>query len=278
MDKLTCKSCGHLFEGNFCNQCGEKVIRKEDRKLRYFLGELFNALTFADNKLFRTLKLMLLKPGQLSGNYVEGKRKAFMKPLGIFFLGNLIYFLFPFVNTFTTSLEIQTGNSFIYSEMAEKWTQEAVEERGIAYEEYEQMYNTKTAELSKLLLIVMALFLALFFAIIHLGSNKNLLADHLTMSLELMGFMLFYGIQMLYLVITLLIAVSPFNLQFLFSNFYLSLILILMLTYFFFGMERIFYKFGWVRSSINTLLCLSAVVVSLEMYRGLLFFITFWSM
>jgi hypothetical protein len=29
----TCKSCGHAFEGTYCNQCGEKVYREEDKSI-----------------------------------------------------------------------------------------------------------------------------------------------------------------------------------------------------------------------------------------------------
>ena len=277
METHTCKSCGTSFTGNYCNHCGEKVIRQEDRKLKHFLGDFINAITFADNKLLRTVKTMLIAPGKLSADFVEGKRKKYMKPISIFFLANLFYFLFPLVNTFTTNLNIQVGDSFIHSKLAESWVSNEISTRDIPFTEYEFLYDTKTAELSKLLIILMALLMAGFFSIIHLGSRRNLLADHLTIGLELMAFILIYSLQVVSFILMLLVLISP-DLQYLFSNFYLTAISMSMLLYYFLKMERNFYGFSWSRSIVNTLLCTLALYVSLELYRGLLFFITFWSL
>ncbi len=200
-----------------------------------------------------------------------------MKPISLFFLANLIYFLFPLVNTFTTNLSIQVNDAFVHSEIASGWVQEEIAERDMTFEEYEFLYDTKTAELSKLLLILMVLLMALFFWLIHIGSKRNLLADHLTTSLELMSFILFYCIQLYSLILLLMITISPVDLQFLFSNFYLTFFIVIFLAFFFIHLERTFYEFGWVRSIVNVILCIGAFTLSLQLYRGLLFFITFWS-
>lgn len=277
METHTCKSCGTSFSGNYCNHCGEKVIRQEDRELKHILGEFINAVTFADNKLFRTIKTILITPGKLSADFVEGKRRNYMKPVSVFFLANLIYFLFPVVNTFTTNLNIQVGPNFIHSQLAERLVTNEITELDISFSKYELLYDTKTAELSKLLIILMAFLLTGFFSIIHLGSKRNLLADQLTISLELMSFILIYSLQVVSVILMLIVIISP-DLQFLFSNFYLTAISMSLLIYFFLRMERTFYEFSWLRSIINTFLCTIAVYVSLELYRGLLFFITFWSL
>lgn len=272
METQTCKSCERQFTGNYCNHCGEKVINQEDRKLKYYLGEFINALTFADNKLWRSLKRLLINPGKLSKDFVEGRRRAYMKPVSIFFLANLVYFLFPFINTFTTNLEIQTV-AFSYSELADQWVNEKVEERNISYEEYADSYDAKTAELSKLFIVAMASILSMFFWPIHIGSKHNLIADHMSAGLEVMSFVLIYCLELIAIVL-LLIKFLGANL---FSDFVITSISLLMLTYFFARMEYTFYGFRGIRLIVNTVLCLVSVVLTLEIYRGLLFFITFWS-
>lgn len=273
METRTCKSCGTKFSGNYCNNCGEKVINQSDRTLKYFFGEFINAITFADNKLWRTLRVILKKPGFLSNEFVEGRRKPYMKPVSIFFLANLIYFLFPLINTFTTPLDIQR-NSFSYSPTVIEWVDATVAERNISYAEYRSVYNTKTTELSKLLLVVFAYMLAILFWPIHLGSRRKYFADHITISLEVMTFILLVVIQ-LFGLIGLIISQFGFN-QFL-TNFYATSFALVGLSYFFYNMERQFYAFKPGRAVINTVLCLSAIMICLIAYRALLFFITFWS-
>lgn len=274
METLTCKTCGNEFSGNYCNNCGEKVIRLEDRKLKHYLGEFINALTFADNKLWRTLKTILLSPGKLSREFVDGRRKNYMKPVSIFFLANLIYFLFPVFNTFTTTLQIQMSG-LPYSPVVEKWVDQEITDRAIEFEAYEKEYNLKTTELSKLLLAIMASIIGLFLWPIHMRSKRNLLADQMTIGQEVMTFLLIYCLQLLG---GLFLIVSFFEIKVnLFSDVTISIVSCLLLLYFFIKVERQFYGFKGLRLIVNALLSVISIVAALFIYRALLFFVTFWS-
>ena len=266
---VTCKSCANRFSGAYCNVCGEKVINDDDRKLKHFLGEFINAITFADNKLWRTLKNIIISPGRYSLDFVEGKRRGYMKPISMFFLANLLYFLIPHFNT---SLNIQT-NDFLHSNVAEKLVQQEVAERGISLENYQSQYDTKTTELSKLLLIMMAIIIAIIFWIIHLGSRHNLIADNLTVGLEFMTFIIIYGTLSTSAILYLL---SFFGLNLL-SDAIMSSLNLILLTYFIARTEYTFYGFRKLRLVLNTFFSLTAIVISLYMYRAFLFFATFWS-
>ena len=103
-----CKNCGNHFIGYYCNICGEKVLGKEDRSFRAFLNSIFLALTLADSRFLKGLWLMVAKPGFLSNEFSEGRKVKYIKPLSIFFLLNLIYFLFPVIQLFNASLRPQS--------------------------------------------------------------------------------------------------------------------------------------------------------------------------
>jgi len=269
---ITCKSCGNQFQGNYCNVCGEKVIRKTDRQLKHFLGEFIKALTFADNKLWRSVILLISSPGKLSKEFVSGRRKPYMRPISLFFLANLIYFLFPLVDTFTTRLDYQL-TSFAHSDIAEQMVSKEIQERGISLQEYKNTYDAKTTELSKLLLILMSLMLAVFFLPIHKGGVHNLLADHVTIGLEIMTFILVYCIQILG-IISLFLSLFQVYIG---NDFTISTISAIIILYFFFRMEKTFYQFKGARLFINTFFTFLAFVFVLYSYRAILFFITFWS-
>ena len=272
--KIACESCGHKFSGNYCNFCGEKVIKEDDRRLKHLFSEVFNAFTFVDSKLWYTLKVMLVSPGRFPRDYVEGRRLRYMRPIALFFMANLIYFLFPLINTFTTDLQIQL-NGFFYSDLATTMVDGFLSTSSSTYEEFELLYNTKTAGFSKLLLIVFVLIQAIFFALIHIGSTKRLMADHVAINMELMSFVLLIGIELMAIFLSVVVLITKWG--FLFSNFYLTGVIIVLLGWYFFHMEKKFYGFKGIRRIINALFCLVSTAVTLMIYRGLLFFITFWS-
>jgi hypothetical protein len=277
LETQTCKSCERQFSGNYCNNCGEKVIDQDDRKLKHYLGEFINALTFADSKFWRTIRSILIHPGRFSKHFIEGKRKAYMKPISVFFLANLLYFLFPLFNTFNTPLQTQiNADSFIHSTLAEEMVLREIANRDVSIDDYTLLYNAKTLELSKLLLILIAIGMSCFFMVIHMP-KKRLFVDHLTINLELMTFVLLFAVQVQGLFLLVLRKYIPRLGNELVSEFMISGIVILLLFYFMYRAERTFYQFERWRSILNALLSIVCFVIILYVYRAILFFITFWS-
>src|SRR5688572_30663310 len=91
----TCKSCNNSFVGLYCNLCGEKIIEVSDRKFKTFFSKVLIATTISDNKFIKSLFLTVKNPGFLSREYIDGRRVAYMRPLQLFFILNIVYFLFP---------------------------------------------------------------------------------------------------------------------------------------------------------------------------------------
>lgn len=269
----SCKNCGHTFTDKFCNSCGEKLITSEDRLLKHFLADLINAFTFADSKLWRTIKTMFIAPGKYSHDFVAGIRIPYMKPISIFFLANLIYFFSPSFNTFNSNLNTQLS-LFNHSKIAMQMVKKEVAARGIEMKDYRIIYDQKTNELSKLLLVIMSAVFGFLFWPIHIGSNKKLLADHFTFGLEAMTFITLFCVILLTVTFSL---VSFFGLH-LATEAILSSCAGILLIYFFYRAEKIFYGFTGFRRILNTIFCFCTVLISLSLYRGFLFFITFWSL
>jgi len=91
----TCKNCHHHFAGKFCNNCGEKVYTEHDKKISHLLEEVVHFSTHFDNRFFRTLKLIFVKPGFVSKEFCEGKRKNYYSPFSLFLVAVFLYLLFP---------------------------------------------------------------------------------------------------------------------------------------------------------------------------------------
>lgn len=88
-----CKNCNTAIrvEDQFCSNCGQK--NREKLTLKVLLGELANAYLSWDSKLFRTLKPLFFKPGEVSKNYLAGRRKNYVAPMRIYLFASVMFFI-----------------------------------------------------------------------------------------------------------------------------------------------------------------------------------------
>ncbi len=108
-----CATCGERLRGAFCSACGEKKIRPEkDLALRKFIEQAVDGFTHFDNKFFRSFGLLLARPGFLTAEYITGRRVKYMKPVQIFILASLLFFVVsPNTGSFYALLEeMQSGH------------------------------------------------------------------------------------------------------------------------------------------------------------------------
>ena len=93
----TCANCGAALAGPFCAQCGQRA------HLHRTLGEVFHeflhGITHFDGKAWKTLPMLLFRPGQLTRSYIEGQRARYIAPVPLFLLVVfLMFFILSFVH------------------------------------------------------------------------------------------------------------------------------------------------------------------------------------
>ncbi|GAB3379755.1 DUF3667 domain-containing protein [Massilia agri] len=86
-----CKNCGVTTNGNFCHQCGQ-ATHLHVPSAREFLHEFMAHYVAIEGKLWRSLKLLLFKPGLLSREYIEGRRVRYVEPLRLYLSFSIIFF------------------------------------------------------------------------------------------------------------------------------------------------------------------------------------------
>lgn len=85
-----CLNCGAKVDGRFCAQCGQAVHAR--RSLVHMAEEVLVGLFNFDTKIWRTLPMVIFRPGTLTNNFVYGKRARYISPLALFLL--CVFFLF----------------------------------------------------------------------------------------------------------------------------------------------------------------------------------------
>lgn len=73
MEQHTCLNCQNIFNGSFCNNCGQKVTHRYS--VAHVLHELVHVFTHADKGIFSFAWNIIRKPGTIALDLVEGRRK-----------------------------------------------------------------------------------------------------------------------------------------------------------------------------------------------------------
>jgi hypothetical protein len=91
----TCTDCGEPTSGKFCSNCGQPT--HVHRSLLHLFEEVLHGVLHFDARIWRTLPLLLLNPGRLTREWIQGRRTRYVSPLAIFlFTVFLMFFLLSF--------------------------------------------------------------------------------------------------------------------------------------------------------------------------------------
>ncbi len=186
---IVCPSCSSVINGRFCSTCGEKKITRKDFTIKHFLEESIEGLTHFDGKFFRSVKTLSIRPGLLTSYFEEGKRVLYMKPLQLFIVCNLIFFLFVSrSNVFSISL----GSYYSYGNYTSFGTKKAIDKRVVNDAEFKQaatLFNEKMNSQSKAFIILFIPFLALLFFLLFF-KKKRYFSLHLVFAAHFFSFLL----------------------------------------------------------------------------------------
>lgn len=89
---LACRNCGTQAPLKFCPECGQETTLHPPT-LGEFLHEFVGHYVALEGALWRTLRLLLLKPGRLTREYLAGRRKQYVLPLRLYLTASFLFFL-----------------------------------------------------------------------------------------------------------------------------------------------------------------------------------------
>ncbi len=92
VDAEPCRNCGTVYFGNFCNECGQEAYTGAPTTLG-FIYEFLTRNLFERGKVHRTLWQLVRHPGGLTVDFLEGRRQRFIRPVRLYFILSVMYFL-----------------------------------------------------------------------------------------------------------------------------------------------------------------------------------------
>jgi hypothetical protein len=89
-EAAACLNCGEPLTGEYCRRCGQKA--RVHRSLGAIGHDLAHSVFHFEGKFWRTLPLLIAKPGELTRRYVAGERARFLSPIATFLLAVFLMF------------------------------------------------------------------------------------------------------------------------------------------------------------------------------------------
>lgn len=94
--EANCLNCGSPLGGPYCAACGQKA--HVHRTLSAIWNDILHSVLHFDGKLWRTLPMLLFRPGELTRRYVHGERARFVSPMALFLFSIFLMFaVFSFI-------------------------------------------------------------------------------------------------------------------------------------------------------------------------------------
>lgn len=77
-----CLNCGAALAGRYCHECGQSA--HVHRTLVSIVHDLLHGVFHFEGKIWRTVPMLVLHPGQLTRRYIDGQRARYVSPLALF--------------------------------------------------------------------------------------------------------------------------------------------------------------------------------------------------
>ena len=113
-----CLNCGTALVGEFCHACGQRA--HVHRTLTAFAHDLLHGVLHLDGKVWRTLPMLVRRPGELTRRYIDGERAKFVSPLALFLFSVFLMFAILTSTLNLNSLTVKSNVSEARIEEAQK--------------------------------------------------------------------------------------------------------------------------------------------------------------
>ncbi|WP_420583282.1 DUF3667 domain-containing protein [Reichenbachiella sp.] len=269
-----CLNCGTPLEGNFCAECGQR-LKGGDRSLKHLFGDLINNLFFVDNRIWVSYRYLVFKPGVMTYEFLEGKRRKFMPPVTLFLFVNVLYFFISPLTDYSLPLSDQIKQP-THGAIATRMVEDRLTEENMEMEDYAEVYNQASDNISKTIMILNVPLMAFFVYLLAIRKRKYYF-DSLIFSMH------FFTVFLLCIVVGVFTAKGYYIVvnQWLGSSvgpwvFWMPTFMMILPLFFAIVSFRRFTQVKWMHAVWSGLLIMVGGMVAQFIYRSIVFFTTFW--
>ena len=90
--QVQCLNCEAPLHGSFCSNCGQRAVPPHPT-IRELVGDAFSEFSGWDGKFAETVRTLVSRPGELTRQWLEGRRVHFISPLRLYLTASLLFFV-----------------------------------------------------------------------------------------------------------------------------------------------------------------------------------------
>ena len=105
-----CLNCGEPLSQHFCPACGQRAI-DPNPTLGEFVHEAAEEFLHWDGKLATTFRLLFTKPGELTREYLAGRRARYLSPLRLYLTFSVLFFALKALTPEPRIVVVRAGTS-----------------------------------------------------------------------------------------------------------------------------------------------------------------------
>jgi hypothetical protein len=277
---IGCANCGSTPVGRFCAACGERQPSADDYSIKSVTHELLHDFAHFDGKIWRTIVALLTKPGLLTREYFGGRRSRYTKPLSLFLVVNLAFFVLqPHTGLLQYHLSGYVDPTYDGSGKRAGLAEERRTELKLSPQDFAFRFENTIQEQKKSFLIVCVPIFAAAMFLLYLGRRHYV--EHLVFSVHAYSYyLIFLGFLLVAVVSLLMLILHMAGLErsppgmFLQSEFAVDLALVLGVGgYLYIALRRV-YGDGRLPAALRTVALLAVLQALLVVYHNALFYTT----
>jgi hypothetical protein len=190
-----CPTCRRHNDEEYCPRCGEQRRCEGDLGFGHVWRQVVRETFDVDGRFFGTIRLLLTRPGQLTLDFLEGRRVGHVHPLKLFLLVSAIYFLLsggPMMRigwSDTGTSQRVAGTQLLRrpSPRVEELLRRKAEHRGISYEAFQRKIEGDLEILMKAGVVAGVVANGFWLAFLF-RRQRRYLAEHMVMALHVSCF------------------------------------------------------------------------------------------
>jgi hypothetical protein len=183
-----CPNCGELGLVAYCSRCGEKRRDRSDYRLASIAGEAFSEIANLEHsKLWRSLRLLLLKPGQLTRDHWDGIRVRYLGPLKLYFIFFALSLLLYSIHQGTAVYDVRRLTAADASGRLAESVAERAAKKGMSAPQFAEAVNARWRSYLSASQVVYPLFVALALKLLYLRRRLHF-AEHLIFAFHVLAF------------------------------------------------------------------------------------------
>jgi len=91
LEPARCLNCGTSVTGKYCPGCGQ-TADVHVLSMREVAGDVTHSLLHLDSRVWQTLKLLVLKPGELTREFIAGRHQSYLPPFRLYLAISILFF------------------------------------------------------------------------------------------------------------------------------------------------------------------------------------------